>query len=103
MTMALKIVTKLADAAYMIEVIYDRELDLLGLSEVETDMTSLLVASKPSMSELEALVPNGWELVEVRIITAADWETDEDNEDDWLDSDDQWDYADDFESEMENA
>ena len=68
-------------------------------------MTSLLVASTPSLAELETLVPEGWELVEARIIPATAWETDEDDADegDWFDSDDEWDYAEISERELEDA
>lgn len=69
----LKVVSSYSEAEFLVEIIYTRTLDLLGLGEREEDFTSFLAAERPTQADMEALVPSGWQLVEARL-TAVDWD-----------------------------
>ncbi len=93
----------------MAEVVYERSLERLGLNEVETDFTSLLLLERPTPADLEALVPYGWTLIESRVIIVDEWQPDDEvpsDEDDRFDPDVWWPdsydtSSDDFEEVLE--
>jgi hypothetical protein len=70
------------EATHQAEVIFTRDLSSrYGIDEVETDYEVAYFIGKPDETQLENLVPEGWEFREAHIIDIRDIDLDEyDNE-----------------------
>jgi hypothetical protein len=69
--MSLAVAKNPTAAQYCLEVFFRRNLDLLGLDEYEQDYESLYLHDYPTQKDIDALVPDGWELVSSAIIPLA--------------------------------
>lgn len=72
-----------AEATHRTEVIFTRDLSSrYGIDEVETDYEVAYFIGQPTESQLENLVPEGWDFLEAHTIPIEDIDLDEDDYDD---------------------